>query len=124
MYNLREEELTPEKLQAIHQSVEDNAPVVIEEYLHNEKSINDYYDKALNILRIVVFKTKEGSIQISNCYYTFGTGEQKITNNYIGSIAVLLDPKTGKAVSNGYTFANAVTEYETHPDSGLPFKAL
>lgn len=124
VFKLKAEEINDEKIKAIYDSLCESTPVIIEEFMHNAESIDAYYDQALNILRAVVFKTKENEIKIADCYFSFGSDGKEYTNNCVGSIAVPLDPKTGKAINNGFTFAYSVDEYEKHPDTCLVFKDL
>ena len=71
VYQLAQDELSDEHLQNIYRQVQQSTPVVIEEWLVNDNSSGAYHDKSLNILRVIVFKTKQGALKISNCnYYT------------------------------------------------------
>ncbi len=124
VYKLSDDELSDSNLQSIYERLKDKTPIVIEEFLRNDNMSGAYYDKSLNILRVVVFKTKEGALKISNCNYYIGMGNQEVTNGAVGAITVLLDPKTGIAISNGFAHAPSLIEYEKHPDSGLSFRDL
>lgn len=121
VYRLTEDELSDGNLKSIYHSLKDKAPIIIEELLKNDDISAKYYGNSLNILRVIAFKTKEGKLKISNCNFYIGMGNQEITNGASGAITVLLDSKTGVATSNGFAHAQAVIEYEKHPNSGLPF---
>lgn len=93
---------------------------IIEEFIKQHHEIAEFYDKAVNCLRVITV-LKHGKVNILVANLTFGS-EYEIANASYGGITVEVDVETGELISPGGQFGHHI--FEVHPYSNKKFKGF
>lgn len=93
---------------------------LVEEVIKQHKTLSEYAPSSINTIRIMTSNIKEPKVLFATL--RIGNGKSHVDNFHQGGMAVFVDIKTGKVISNA-TDKN-LNEYEMHPLTKKKFKDL
>mgnify|MGYP002624439013 CR=1 FL=1 len=98
---------------------ESNAKWMVEERIKQDEEMNAWNASSVNTVRLPSFLNKQGFFVLAPIFRT-GRAGKSVDNTSAGGVFALIDPQTGKLVSQGNDINNHT--YESHPDSHKVFE--
>ena len=93
--------------------------VLAEEWIDQSPSMARFHPASVNTVRVITLRHKnDGSSYF--CFLKTGRGDSFVDNGAAGGIMAGIDPLTGEIVTDGVDETGR--RYETHPDTGVPFR--
>ena len=92
---------------------------MVEERIKQSAEMNEWNESSVNTVRLPSFLNKQGFHVLAPIFRT-GRAGQIVDNTSADGVFALIEPKTGKLVSDGYDINNHI--YKLHPDSNKVFK--
>ena len=89
---------------------------ILEELIEQRGDFADFYNDAVNLIRIPLLKAKDGEVHLMGPFLTFGKDGMKAVNAGAGGIIATIEPETGVVIGNGWIEKNN-TEYLFHPQT-------
>lgn len=94
-------------------------PHLLEERVIQDDTMAALNSSSVNTIRCITLNTKHGVIA-PYCFLKVGRAGAFVDNGGAGGILVGIDRETGRLNTDGYDELNI--RYETHPDTGIPFR--
>lgn len=93
---------------------------ILEAYIDQHEALDQYYDKAINCIRVVTI-CKDGKVTPIVANITYSTGH-KVANASFGGITCLVDVQTGEVTTPGGAYGHILSD--THPCTGIPLQGF
>ena len=94
------------------------AKMVVEEYLHGCKELQEFHPSSLNTVRFITIGYKDKTIPYG-ALVRMGIGNMIVDNTHAGGLFAHVNVKTGEIISEA--IATDGTRVANHPDSNIPF---
>ena len=119
VFDLEDAEQTTEEIFALMLSV---GMCIVEELIEQAEEMKRFHPSSVNTIRFVTL-LQDGGVRPLFALVRMGCGEAHIDNVSAGGLFAVIDVDSGVIVTPGIRrVGSKLTEFDVHPDSGVPIK--